>query len=78
MTTEMEKIQATPLSTVDEWLESLTDEQVALLRRHKDSQDLPLLVMALVKTGPLSPMQISDASGHTTAAMPPAISQALG
>ncbi len=78
MTTDSERIQSTPLSTVDAWFESLTDEQVALLRRHKDSQDLPLLVLALVQTGPLSPMQISDANGQTIAPMPPAIGQALG
>ena len=69
--------QATPLSDVDEWLKSLTDQQIALLRMHEDSRDLPLFVMALIRTGPLSPMEVGNGNGHKTTAMPPAIRQAL-
>ena len=75
MTTGRE--QATPLTDVDEWLKGLTDEQVALLRLHRDSQDLPLLVMSLVRTGPLSPMEVGNGNGLMTTPMPPAIRQAL-
>ena len=73
-----ENIRTTPLSHVDEWLSSLTDEQLALLKGHCDSQDLPLLVTALLKTGPLSPMQVSKGDGRTNTLMPSAIKQALG
>jgi len=75
MTTGSE--QATPLSNVGDWLQGLTLEQIALLRQHKDSQDLPLLVMALIRTGPLSPMEVGNGNGLKTTAMPPAIRQAL-
>jgi hypothetical protein len=78
MTTTGNEQATTPLSNVDEWLNGLTDDQIALLRLHRDSQDLPLLVMALIRTGPLSPMEVSNGNGHKTTPMPPAIRQALG
>jgi uncharacterized protein YejL (UPF0352 family) len=75
--TTTENEQTTPLPEVDEWLKSLTSEQIALLRRHKDSQALPLLVMSVLRTGPLSPMEVSNGNGHRAIHMPAAISQAL-
>jgi hypothetical protein len=69
--------RVTPLSDVDEWLRSLTDEQVAFLRMHRDTQNLPTLVVQLLRTGPLSPMQVSAGNGRKTTHMPEAIKQAL-
>ena len=75
MTTGSEHV--TPLSDVDEWLKGLTDQQIALLRLHENSRDLPLLVMTLIRTGPLSPMEVGNGNGQMTTPMPPAIRQAL-
>lgn len=76
-TMEDPKVQLTPLTDVDEWLHSLTTEQLTMLILNQDSADLPVLVMAILRTGPLSPMQVSDSNGQITHQMPPAITQAL-
>ena len=72
-----EDTRVTPLSDMDGWLKSLTDEQVAFLRMHCDTENLPNLVVQLLRTGPLSPMQVSTGNGRKTTQMPEAIKQAL-
>ena len=76
-TTEDPKTQLTPLTDLDEWLQSLTTEQLTMLSLHQDSEDLPVLVLEILRTGPLSPMQVTDSKGQIATQMPPAISQAL-
>ena len=77
MTTQSEKVQTTPLTPVDEWLQSLSSDQMAVLERFQDSHDLPNDVLSILESGPLSPMQVSNGEGQGASRMPPAIKQAL-
>ena len=71
--------QIISLPIVDEWLDRLLPEQIALLRAHEDDAELPDEVLELLNSGPVSPMRVTGIKNNDVpySRMPPLISQAL-
>ena len=65
------------LPTLDEWLATLEPSQLDLLLSHAADDELPSDVIALLKQGPLSPMQVRNGNSREIVTMAPAVAQAL-
>ena len=66
MTISPDQVEAPGFAPVDEWLRSLTPHERQLLAAHIDGSKLPCDVVALLRRGPLSPMEAPE-SGDGTA-----------
>jgi hypothetical protein len=75
MTISSENELAARLPLAEDWLRSLTPQERQLLTDHRDGSSLPSDVVALLKRGPISPMEAPDIDGGVR--MPPSIRQTL-